>query len=132
MSTTGNRAPDPATSEKIQACFTARSQAMVDGDIEALRALSTTTSRATHIGGAVQAREEWFAQIASGHFDYHRVTPADFTVTMTDPDHAVALSRSVIDVTIAGSRGTLNVRTTTYFVREDGHWLAGDASSTLG
>jgi hypothetical protein len=59
--------------DAITANFHARQRAMVDGDTAELRRLSTPDSRAEHISGYDQPRDEWFDQIDSGYFGYVKV-----------------------------------------------------------
>lgn len=106
-------------------------RAMVDGDTDALRRLSLPTSSARHISGYEQPREEWFSQIDSGYFHYHAIDNASLDVAVHSATSATLVSRSTIDVTIDGSRGTWQLQSTAEYVRVDGRWLSGDSSSRL-
>ncbi|MCC6498484.1 MAG: DUF4440 domain-containing protein [Propionibacteriaceae bacterium] len=118
-----------ADREAIIANFRARQQAMIDADTGQLRALSTPDSRAEHITGYDQPRDEWFDQIESGYFDYHSIDNHSIEVTLTGPSTATLVSRSTIDVTIRGSRNSWRLETTAEYIKQDGRWLSGNGSS---
>lgn len=118
-----------ADRDAIIANFRARQQAMIDADTGKLRALSTPDSRAEHITGYNQPREEWFDQIESGYFDYHSIENHSIEVVLTGPNTATLVSRSTIDVTIGGSRNTWRLESTAEYIKQDGRWLSGDGSS---
>jgi hypothetical protein len=120
-----------ADRDAIVANFHARQRAMVDGDTDELRRLSTPDSHAQHISGYNQPRDEWFDQIESGYFDYHTVDNNSIDLTMTGPDSATLVSRSTIDVTIGGSRNTWRLESTADYVNVDGRWLSGDGRSRM-
>jgi hypothetical protein len=120
-----------ADRDAIVANFRARQRAMVDGDTEELRRLSTRDSHAQHISGYNQPRDEWFDQIESGYFVYHTVDNDSIDLTMTGPGSATLVSRSTIDVTIGGSRNTWRLESTTDYVKADGRWLSGDSRSRM-
>lgn len=144
ISAGGNATPNPTPSPQEQtmteaeiqanrnaiiANFRARQQAMIDADTGQLRALSTPDSRAEHITGYNQPRDEWFDQIESGYFNYHAIDNHSIEVTLTGPNTATLVSRSTIDVSIGGSRNTWRLESTAEYVRQDGRWLSGNGSS---
>lgn len=115
----------------IEANFRARQDAMVDTDTEQLRRLSTPGSQARHISGYNQPREEWFAQIESGYFDYHTIDTDSIEVTLTGPSSATLTARSTIDVTIGGSRNTWRLESTTDYVKRGAVWLSANSRSRM-
>ncbi len=115
--------------DAITANFQARQQAMIDGDTDLLRQLSTSDSHAEHISGYNQPRDEWFDQIESGYFDYHTIDNHSVEVTLTGPNSATLVARSTIDVTIGGSRNIWRLETTAEYVKVNGRWLSGDGRS---
>jgi hypothetical protein len=117
--------------DAITANFRARQRAMVDGDIAELRRLSTPDSRAKHISGYNQPRDEWFDQIDSGYFDYHTIDNDSMDITLTGPDRATLVTRSTIDVTIGGSRSTWRLESTAEYVKVESRWLSGDSRSQM-
>lgn len=121
----------PSDRDAIIANFRARQQAMVDGDTEELRQLSTPDSHAGHISGYNQPSDEWFEQIESGYFDYHTIDNESVDVTLTGPETATLVAVSTIDVTIGGSRNTWRLESTAEYVKVDGRWLSGDGSSRM-
>lgn len=120
-----------ADRDAITANFRARQQAMINGDIDTLRALSMPNSHAGHITGYDQPREEWFEQIESGYFDYHTIDNHSIHVTLTGQDTARLMARSTIDVTIGGAHGTWQLESTARYGRQEGRWLAGDGTSHM-
>lgn len=126
--------PDPGTTsdrDAITANFRARQRAMVDADIEQLRTLSTPDSRARHINGYNQPREEWFDQVRSGHFAYHAIDNETVDITLTSPTTATLVARSTIDVTIGGARGRWRLETTTDYIKTEDRWLSADSNSRM-
>jgi len=118
-----------ADRDAIIANFQARQRAMIDGDTERLRQLSTPDAHAGHITGYKQPQEEWLDQIQSGYFDYHTIDNHSIQVTVTGPNRATLVARSTIDVTIGGARNTWRLESTADYVKRDGRWLSGDGSS---
>lgn len=118
-----------ADRDAIIANFQARQRAMIDGDTERLRQLSTPDAHAGHITGYEQPQEEWLDQIQSGYFDYHTIDNHSIQVTVTGPNSATLVARSTIDVTIGGARNTWRLESTADYVKRDGRWLSGDGSS---
>jgi len=118
-----------ADRDAIIANFQARQRAMIDGDTERLRQLSTPDAHAGHITGYEQPQEEWLDQIQSGYFDYHTIDNHSVQVTVTGPARATLVARSTIDVTIGGTRNTWRIESTADYVKRDGRWLSGNGSS---
>lgn len=118
-----------ADRDAIIANFQARQRAMIDGDTERLRQLSTPDAHAGHITGYEQPQEEWLDQIQSGYFDYHTIDNHSIQVTVTGPNSATLVARSTIDVTIGGARNTWRLESTADYVKRDGRWLSGNGSS---
>jgi hypothetical protein len=127
----GNGNETQSDRDAITANFYARQRAMVDGDTAELRRLSTPDSRAEHISGYDQPRDEWFDQIDSGYFDYHTIDNDSINITLTGPDRATLVTRSTIDVTIGGSRNTWRLQSTAEYVKVDGRWFSGESRSQM-
>lgn len=117
--------------DAVTANFQARQQAMIDADTDLLAQLSTPGSHARHISGYNQPREEWFAQIESGYFDYHAIDTQAIEVTLTSPTTATLVARSTIDVTIGGSRNTWRLESTTDYLKQGDRWLSADSQSRI-
>lgn len=83
---------------------------------------------AVHITGYEQTKAEWLAQIRSGQMRYHDVQGLSVTVTI-DGDSAVAVTRTLIDATIYGSRGTWPLESTTTYLRAGGVWKASQSQA---
>ncbi|WP_314192430.1 nuclear transport factor 2 family protein [uncultured Arthrobacter sp.] len=100
-----------------------RSRLLVEQRTDLLDELLSPDFIAVHITGYEQSKAEWLAQIGSGQMRYHDFQEVSATVTI-DGDSAVAVTRSLVDATIYGSRGTWPLESTTTYVRDGGTWKA--------
>ena len=100
-----------------------RSRLLVEQRIDELDELLSPDFLAVHITGYEQTKAEWLDQIRSGQMRYHDFEEVSATVTI-DGDSAVAVTRSLVDATIYGSRGTWPLESTTTYVRDGGTWKA--------
>jgi hypothetical protein len=100
-----------------------RSRLLVEQRTDELDKLLSPDFTAVHITGYEQTKAEWLDQIRSGQMRYHGFEEVSATVTV-DGDSAVAVTRSLVDATIYGSRGTWPLESTTTYVRDGGTWKA--------
>ncbi|WP_455834353.1 nuclear transport factor 2 family protein [Pseudarthrobacter siccitolerans] len=100
-----------------------RSRLLVEQRTDELDDLLSADFVAVHITGYEQTKAEWLDQIQSGQMRYHGFEEVSSTVTV-DGDSAVAVTRSLVDATIYGSRGTWPLESTTTSVRDGGTWKA--------
>lgn len=100
-----------------------RNRLLVEQRTKELDELLSPDFVAVHITGYEQTKAEWLAQIRSGQMRYHDVQELSATVSI-DNNSAVAVTRSLIDATIHGSRGTWPLEPTTTYVRVGGVWKA--------
>ncbi|WP_180987460.1 nuclear transport factor 2 family protein [Arthrobacter sp. AFG20] len=100
-----------------------RSRLLVEQRTDELDDLLSPDFVAVHITGYEQTKAEWLAQIRSGQMRYHDFQEVSATVTI-DGDSAVAITRSLVDATIYGSRGAWPLESTTTYVHDGGTWKA--------
>jgi hypothetical protein len=100
-----------------------RSRLLVEQRTDELDELLSPDFVAVHITGYEQTKAEWLDQIRSGQMRCHDFQEVSATVTI-DADSAVAVTRSLVDATIYGSRGTWPLESTTTYVRDGGTWKA--------
>jgi hypothetical protein len=98
-----------------------RSRLLVEQRTDELDDLLSADFVAVHVTGYEQTKAEWLDQIRSGQMRYHGFEEVSSTVTV-DGDSAVAVTRSLVDATIYGSRGTWPLESTTIYVRDGGTW----------
>ena len=122
-------APSPKAGEAdILTAERKRNRLLVEQRNKELDELLSPDFVAVHITGYEQTKAEWLAQIRSGQMCYHDVQELSATVTI-DNDSAVAVTRTLIDATFYGSRGTWPLESTTTYVRADGVWKASHSQA---
>ena len=97
-------------------------QAMVDKDVEAMRALTTEGKTFTHMSGKTQTREEFFGEIADGTLNYFGYQIHDPRVTI-EGDHATLTGSTTLDARVYGASGLWTLPTNAHFVKQDGRWI---------
>ena len=107
---------------EVLAAYEAMQQAMIDKDIEAMRALTTEDKTFTHMSGKTQTREEFFGEIANGTLNYFGFEVHDPHVTI-DGDHATLTGSTTLDARVYGMSGTWTLPTNARFVRIEGAWI---------
>ena len=105
--------------------YEAMQQAMVDKDVEAMRALTTEDKTFTHMSGKVQMREEFFGEIADGTLNYFGYQIHDPHVTV-DGDHATLTGSTTLDARVYCASGSWTLPTNARFVKVDGKWVQCD------
>ena len=105
--------------------YEAMQQAMVDKDVEAMRALTTEDKTFTHMSGKVQTREEFFGEIADGTLNYFGYEIHDPYVTI-EGDHATLTGSTTLDARVYGASGSWTLPTNAHFVEVDGKWIQCD------
>lgn len=123
MNTTLNPPPLDDDEAAVLEADRERNRLLVGQRTDELDELLSPDFVAVHITGYEQTKAEWLAQIASGQMRYHDIQALSATVTI-DGDSAVAVTRSLVDATIYGSRGTWPLESTTMYVRDGGTWKA--------
>ena len=106
--------------------FEAMQQAMIDKDVDTMRALTTEDKTFTHMSGKVQTREEFFGEIADGTLNYFGYEVHDPHVTVVG-DRATLTCSTTLDARVYGMSGSWTLPTNAHFVRIGGNWIQCDA-----
>ena len=102
--------------------FKAMQQAMIDKDVDAMRALTTEDKTFTHMSGKAQTREEFFGEIADGTLNYFGYVVHDPRVTI-EGDRATLPGSTTLDARVYGMSGSWTLPTNARFVKVDGRWI---------
>jgi len=102
--------------------FEAMQQAMIDKDVDAMRALTTEDKTFTHMSGKTQTREQFFGEIADGTLNYFSYQIHDPHVTI-EGDRATLTGSTTLDARVYGMSGSWTLPTNAHFVKQDGHWI---------
>lgn len=98
--------------------------AMVDARIDDLDRLLDKDFSLVHITGYSQPKEEWFAVIRSGKFDYHQIDIGEKTLSIDITDNtAILVGRGIFDATINGMTNDWKLQFTTQFKKHDDKWI---------
>ena len=106
----------------VLAAWEAMQQAMVDKDVDAMRALTTEDKTFTHMSGKTQTREEFFGEIADGTLNYFGYEVHDPHVEIVG-DRATLTGSTTLDARVYGMSGSWTLPTNARFVRVDGRWV---------
>ena len=107
---------------EVLAAFEAMQQAMIDKDVDAMRALTTDDKTFTHMSGKIQTREEFFGEIADGTLNYFGYEVHDPRVKI-EGDHATLTGSTTLEALVYGMSGSWTLPTNARFVRIDGAWI---------
>ena len=107
---------------EVLAAFEAMQQAMIDKNLDAMRALTTEDKTFTHMSGKTQTREEFFGEIADGTLNYFGFEMHDPHVEI-DGDHATLTGLMTLDARVYGMSGSWTLSTNARFVRIEGAWI---------
>ena len=102
--------------------YEAMQQAMIDKDVDAMRALTTEDKTFTHMSGKVQTREEFFGEIADGTLNYFGYQIHDPHVTV-EGDGAMLTGATTLDARVYGASGSWMLPMNARFVKQDGRWI---------
>ena len=102
--------------------YKAMQQAMVDKDVDAMRALTAEGKTFTHMSGKTQTREEFFGEIADGTLNYFAYEVHEPRVTV-EGDHATLTGSTTLDAHVYGASGSWTLPTNARFVKQDGRWI---------
>jgi len=123
MNMTSSTTPANSDEAELLEVNRERSRLLVEQRTDELDDLFRADFVAVHITGYEQTKAEWLDQIRSGQMRYHGFEEISATVTV-DGDSAMTVTRSLVDATIYGSRGTWPLESTTTYVRDGGTWKA--------
>ena len=107
---------------EVLAAWEAMQQAMIDKDVDAMRALTTEDKTFTHMSGKTQTREEFFGEIADGTLNYFGYEVHDPHVVI-EGDHATLTGSTTLDARVYGASGSWTLPTNACFVRAGGKWV---------
>ena len=109
----------------VLAAWEAMQQAMIDKDVDAMRALTTEDKTFTHMSGKTQTREEFFEEIADGTLNYFGYEVHDPRVTIGG-DRATLTGSTTLDARVYGISGSWTLPTDAHFIRVEGKWIQCD------
>jgi len=121
-------------SEDVAAVLAAedrRYQAMIDTDLAALDRMLDDRLSYAHSSGARDTKTEYLEKVRSGYYDY---LTADHPVERVEVvgDTAMVVGRMTSDLTVQGTRKTIDNLALAVWVRADGGWrLLAYAPTTL-
>ena len=105
----------------IKALEDRRYAAMLAGDVETLRELSSERLVYTHSNAERDDRRSYLDKVASRHFHYLEISRPEETVSILG-DTAIVVGRMVARVLIAGEEKRLDNRSLAVWARDGGHW----------
>lgn len=106
----------------VLAAYEKMQQAMIDKDLDALRASVTEDKTFTHMSGKTQTREEFFGEIMDGTLNYYKSELHDPVVTV-DGDTATLTGSTTLTAKVYGISGSWTLPTNAHFRKLDGQWV---------
>ena len=98
-----------------------RYRAMVDGDLPTLDRLLADEVSYAHSSGVRDSKEQYLAKLRSGYYDYHRIDhPVERVEVLGDT--AVVVGRMTADLTVDGTRKTIDNLALAVWTRTDAGW----------
>jgi ketosteroid isomerase-like protein len=98
-----------------------RYQAMLDGDLDALDRLCADEVSYAHSSGARDTKQEYFAKIRSGYYDYHRIDhPVERVEVLGDT--AIVVGRMTADLAVDGTDKTIDNLSLAVWTRTGDSW----------
>ena len=107
--------------EQVLAAEDRRYAAMVDADLAVLAELCAEELSYTHSSGVRDTRDEYFAKVRSGYYDYHRIDHPVERVEIVG-DTAVVVGRMTADLHVDGTRKTIDNLSLAVWTRGPGGW----------
>jgi ketosteroid isomerase-like protein len=108
-----------------------RYRAMVDGDLTTLDRLLADEVSYAHSSGVRDTKDQYLAKLRSGYYDYHRIDhPVERVEVLGDT--AIVVGRMTADLTVDGTRKTIDNLALAVWTRTDAGWrLLGYAPTPL-
>ena len=98
-----------------------RYQAMLDGDLDTLDRLCADEVSYAHSSGARDTKQEYFAKIRSGYYDYHRIDhPVERVEVLGDT--AIVVGRMTADLAVDGTDKTIDNLSLAVWTRTSDSW----------
>ena len=98
-----------------------RYRAMVDADLETMDRLCADALSYGHASGVRDTKQEYFAKVRSGHYDYHSVEHPVERVEVVG-DTAIVVGRMTADLTVQGTRKTIDNLALAVWTKDGGDW----------
>ena len=99
-----------------------RYRAMVDGDLGTLQRLLADEVSYAHSSGVRDTKDEYVAKVRSGYYDYHSIDhPVERVEVLGDT--AIVVGRMTADLTVDGTRKTIDNLALAVWTRTDDEWL---------
>ena len=108
--------------EEVLAAYEAMQQAMIDKDVNAMRALTAEDKVFTHMSGKAQTREEFFGEIADGTLNYYSYQIAKLSV-FVEGDRATLDASVALDARVYGMSGSWTLPVHARFAKAGGNWI---------
>ncbi len=112
--------PTDAAAEVLEA-EDRRYRAMLDADLAALDALCHDQLSYAHSSGVRDTKQEYFEKVRSGYYDYHSVDHPVERVEVVG-NTAIVVGRMTADLTVQGTRKTIDNLALAVWAKEDGEW----------
>ena len=96
---------------------------MTEADIDTMRQIVSEDMKFVHMSGMTQTREEYFADVADGSLTYDAIGMEN-PVVEVDGDMAMVTYTSALTANSYGAQGTFRMKSTHYYQRIDGEWIA--------
>src|SRR4051794_7184599 len=98
-----------------------RYQAMIDADLETMDRLCADEVSYAHSSGARDTKQEYFAKIRSGYYDYHRIDhPVERVEVLGDT--AIVVGRMTADLAVDGTDKTIDNLSLAVWSRSGDGW----------
>ena len=95
--------------------------AMAEGDLETLDRLLADEVSYAHSSGVRDTKEQYFAKLRSGYYDYHRIDHPVERVEVVG-DTAIVVGRMTADLEVEGVRKTIDNLALAVWTRATGEW----------
>jgi hypothetical protein len=98
-----------------------RYQAMIDADLETMDALCADELSYAHSSGVRDTKDEYFAKVRSGYYDYHSIDhPVERVEVLGDT--AIVVGRMAADLDVDGTRKSIDSLALAVWTKAGGRW----------
>jgi ketosteroid isomerase-like protein len=98
-----------------------RYRAMVEADLETMDRLCADELSYGHASGVRDTKQEYFAKVRSGYYDYHSIDHPVERVEVVG-DTAIVVGRMTADLTVQGTRKTIDNLALAVWTKAGGEW----------
>jgi hypothetical protein len=110
-----------STNEIKEVVFQLR-QAMLDENVEALRALTSTQLNYGHSSGAIENQEQFLAVFESKNSDYQKWDIYDLEISLTQKNLAIVRHKVNASIVSNGNTNNLQIGLLMVWTKEKGTW----------